>query len=128
MSAISNLASSVAAQLAHRISESIIERTDNSIGSIKSSNTFFQTEFPINDFSPSVRRKATASATCQLIKEATGVTILVKGKFSKPDEIPDKGRNLHLFMEGPTEFSLDAAKSMIRKIIEDELIKDIEKT
>jgi ATP-dependent RNA helicase DDX46/PRP5 len=121
---VSALASSIAAQLAYQMSSS--KTALGSPGPSKLPQRSFQMEFPINDLPLLVRRKVTAARTCNLIKETTGVTIVVKGRFFNSDEIlPDGENKLYLLFDGPTESSLFSAMSMIRKVIEEEFGKKI---
>merc|ERR1712187_276254 len=90
--------------------------------------TAYKTEFEINDFHQSARRKITHKETLRDITDVTGVVIIVRGKYFKPNEVvPEGEKKLHLLLEGLKEDAIRHTKQIIRKIIEEQTDKALRK-
>merc|ERR1712190_271437 len=123
-------ASSVASQLASNMG---IIYENNSTQYIKQNQTstepnVYQTEIMINDFPMSVRWKVTHTKFLKHITEITGVVVIVRGKYFKPnDSITPEDRKLYLHLEGPKETVLLEANKLIREEIYQSTEKAIRK-
>ncbi|KAK7405993.1 hypothetical protein VNO78_07606 [Psophocarpus tetragonolobus] len=80
----------------------------------------YEAELEINDFPQNARWKVTHKETLGPISEWTGAAITTRGQFFPPGKIPGPGeRKLYLFIEGPTEHSVKAAKADLKRVLED---------
>ena len=58
-----------------------------------------------------------------MITEASGACINVRGSYFPPSRLPKLGeRRLHLHIESDNQYSVDKAKEMIKKVIEDAFV------
>jgi ATP-dependent RNA helicase DDX46/PRP5 len=116
-----DLASVLATQLTNRLSSHTPGADISHIHSncVIPEKTFYRTEFPINDFTISIRRLLTNKETQIDVMEKTGVSIFAKGNYFHTHEfIPEGAKKLHLVLEASTETALHKAKTLIKEIIE----------
>ncbi|KAI0981529.1 hypothetical protein GJ496_003691 [Pomphorhynchus laevis] len=84
----------------------------------------YEEELEINDFPQNARWKVTSKETLSHIAEYAEAAITVRGKYFPPGKPPPQGESrLYLILEALTERGLQLAKSEIKRIIKEEMMK-----
>lgn len=85
-------------------------------------------EIDINDYPQNARWRITSRDTVSSIIEYSETSIVVRGLFFPPGKIPrDMERRLHLRIEGPTEVSVEKARSEVQRILIEATMEAAEK-
>ncbi|KAF2555260.1 hypothetical protein F2Q68_00018045 [Brassica cretica] len=80
----------------------------------------YEAELEINDFPQNARWKVTRRETLGSISDWSGAAITTRGQFFTPGRVPGPGeRKLYLFVEGPSEESVKAAKAELMRVVND---------
>ncbi|KAL0900531.1 hypothetical protein Bca101_084492 [Brassica carinata] len=80
----------------------------------------YEAELEINDFPQNARWKVTRRETLGSISDWSGAAITTRGQFFTPGRVVRPGeRKLYLFIEGPSEESVKAAKAELRRVVND---------
>lgn len=80
----------------------------------------YEAELEINDFPQNARWKVTRRETLGSISDWSGAAITTRGQFFTPGRSPGPGeRKLYLFVEGPSEESVKAAKGELMRVVND---------
>ncbi|KAL0708275.1 hypothetical protein Bca4012_074701 [Brassica carinata] len=80
----------------------------------------YEAELEINDFPQNARWKVTRRETLGSISDWSGAAITTRGQFFTPGRVPGPGeRKLYLFVEGPSEESVKAAKGELMRVVND---------
>ena len=80
----------------------------------------YEAELEINDFPQNARRKVTRRETLGSISDWSGAAITTRGQFFAPGRVVRPGeRKLYLFIKGPSEESVKAAKAELRRVVND---------
>ncbi|KNC84514.1 hypothetical protein SARC_03260 [Sphaeroforma arctica JP610] len=88
-------------------------------------NKHFEEELEINDFPQNARWKVTSKEAVLDLQEYSGAAITIRGIFYAPGKkVPADGeRKLFLFIEADSERKIQIARSEIKRIIKEEILK-----
>ena len=85
-------------------------------------------EIDINDYPQNARWKITNRDTVSSIIEYSEASMIVRGLYFPPGKIPrETERRLHLRIEGPTEVSVEKARSEVQRILVEATMEAAEK-
>eukprot|EP01135_Chromosphaera_perkinsii_P003576 Nk52_evm34s248 gene=Nk52_evmTU34s248 len=89
----------------------------------------YEAELEINDFPKMSRFKVTNKEAVQQIQEFSGAAMTVRGTFYEPGKNPKPGeeRKLYIYIEANTEQKVMLCKNEIKRIIKEQIIKDVQK-
>ncbi|XP_065842344.1 probable ATP-dependent RNA helicase DDX46 [Oscarella lobularis] len=120
----------LAAQIAAGINARVgFQKADNAPPSLppeldSSANEKWEDEVEINDLPQQVRWKITSKDSCETISEYAEVGVTVRGMYFPPGKkTKSEERKLYLYIEGPSERSVNLAKIELRRLILEELAR-----
>ncbi|XP_028390965.1 probable ATP-dependent RNA helicase DDX46 isoform X2 [Dendronephthya gigantea] len=84
----------------------------------------YEDEIEINSFPQQARWKITSKDTLSQITEYSEAAVTVRGTYIGPGGQLDEGdRKIYLYIEGPTERSVQIAKLEIKRVLKEELLR-----
>ncbi|XP_068715528.1 probable ATP-dependent RNA helicase DDX46 isoform X2 [Montipora foliosa] len=84
----------------------------------------YEDEVEINDFPQTARWKVTSKETIMNITEVSEAAITVRGTFFPPGKEPKEGeRKIYLYIEGPSERSIQLAKIEVKRVVKEEMMR-----
>ncbi|CAB3992375.1 probable ATP-dependent RNA helicase DDX46, partial [Paramuricea clavata] len=89
-----------------------------------SSEDRYEDEIEINSFPQQARWKITSKDTLSQITEYSEAAVTVRGTYIAPGSQPAEGdRKIYLYIEGPSERAVQIAKSEIKRVLKEELLR-----
>eukprot|EP00743_Colponemidia_sp_Colp-15_P006333 GILK01006814.1.p1 GENE.GILK01006814.1~~GILK01006814.1.p1 ORF type:complete len:1135 (+),score=266.68 GILK01006814.1:28-3432(+) len=111
---------------AHKLIEQLNARQDAERRKLDEKEGIFRDELEINDYPQFARYKVTHKDTLTTVQDLSQTTITVRGSYIPPSEPHRPGhRKLYIHIEGPNKYSLQIARSELKRIVEEAAISSL---